>query len=410
MKEFYDPDFIPRLRSDLDFIPAQYQGKQVRIVRDPLGLITKSLVLPEETIAVLSLIDGKKSVRDIQLELIRLNNGDFIGSEVVSDLIVNLDSSFLLESDFYLQERKKIVENFVQEKTRKPYLAGKSYPNSEIELRDYLDSFFKSSEKKTTGKMTGKVRALISPHIDLEVGKRVYVEAYSAVRGMHPEKILLLGVGHSLEDPLLSLTQKDFSTPFGTVCSDKNYIELLRKTGKEIIASDDFAHRSEHSIEFQIIFLQYLFGNSFSIIPVLFGSFHKLLSSFSQPSDIPRLKDCLNVLKNLLEKESSETLIVAGVDFSHIGPKFGHMQSAASMLAETKEQDKRLMDAICRNDIREFWEQIQNNGGRFNVCGFSALSCLLEILPNARGEVLGYDIWQEEVTRSAVSFSALALY
>ena len=410
MRVFENPDFIPRLRADLEFIPVQYQGKPVWIVRDSLGLISKSLVLPEETIAVLSLIDGKKSVRDLQLQLIRLNNGDFIGSDVVSNLLANIDSSFLLESDFYRQEKEKIVKDFVQEKIRKPYLAGKSYPNSEKELRDYLDSFFSSLEKKKSGGMAEKVRALISPHIDLEIGKRVYVEAYSAVQGMNPKKILLLGVGHSLDDHLLSLTDKDFDTPFGTVYSDKNYIELLQKTGKEIIATDDFAHRSEHSIEFQLIFLQYLFGNSFSIIPVLFGSFHKLLSFFSRPSDIPYLKDCLYVLKNLWEKESTETLIVAGVDLSHIGPKFGHVQSAAAMLAETESQDKCLMDAICRNDVKGFWEQTQKNGGRFNVCGFSALSCLLEILENARGEVLGYDTWQEEVTRSAVSFAAMALY
>ena len=410
MKVFDNPDFRPRLRPDLEFIPVQYQGKPVWIVRDSLGLISKSLVLPEETIAVLRLIDGKKNVRDLQLQLIRLNNGDFIGSEVVSDLLTNLDSSFLLESDLYRQEKEKIVKGFIQEKTRKPYLAGKSYPNSEKELRDYLDSCFSLSEKKKLKGTAEPVRALISPHIDYEIGKKVYVEAYSSVRGMNPKKILLLGVGHSLDNHLLSLTDKDFNTPFGTVYTDKKYIESLRKAGQEIIAPDDFAHRSEHSIEFQLIFLQYLFGNTFSIIPVLFGSFHRLLSSFSRPADIPSLKECLCVLKNLWEKESSETLIVAGVDFSHIGPKFGHVQSAASMLAETELQDKCLMDAICRNDVKGFWKQTQKNVGRFNVCGFSALSCLLEIVPNARGEVLSYDLWQEEVTRSAVSFAAMVLY
>jgi hypothetical protein len=410
MKEFGDPDFIPRLRSDLEFIPAQYQGKLVRIVRDPLGLIGKSLVFPEETIAVISLIDGIKSVRDLQLELIRINNGYFIGSEVVSELLANLDSSFLLESDHYLKEREKIVKDYVQGKTRKPYLAGKSYPDSEQELRDYLASFFRSSEVKKQEGESKKIGALLSPHIDLEVGKKVYVDAYRAIQTMNPQKILLFGVGHSLEDHLLSLTEKDFSTPFGTVSTDKKSIELLRKTGKGIIAPDDFAHRSEHSLEFQIIFLQYLFGNTFSIIPVLFGSFHKLLSSFSRPLDIPLLKDVLDVFKVFLDEERTETLAVAGVDFSHVGPKFGHMQSARSMLAETRTQDKRLMDAVCRNDVEAFWEETLRSGGRFNVCGFSTISCLLEICPRAGGVVLGYDIWEEEVTQSAVSFAAVALY
>jgi MEMO1 family protein len=410
MKEFYDSDYIPSLRKDLDFIPAQYQGKQVRVVRDPLGLIAESLILPEETIAILSLIDGQKSIRDLQLELIRINNGYFIKSEIVSDMLSNLDNSFLLESDRYLKEREKLVNGFAQEKIRKPYLAGKSYPDSGQELKDHLASFFRLPEGKKTKMSPKKVRVLLSPHIDLEVGKKIYVDAYSSIQTLNPKKVLLFGVGHSLESHLISLTDKDFNTPFGTVSTERKYSELLRKTGGKIIAPDDFAHRSEHSLEFQLIFLQYLFGNSFSIIPVLFGSFHKLLKSFSRPSDIPLLKDVLNVFKSIIDREGSDILTVAGVDFSHIGPKFGHRQPARSMLEETRAQDKRLIDAVCRNDVEAFWGETQKSGGRFNVCGFSAISCLLEIFSKEEGEILGYDIWEEELTQSAVSFAAIALY
>jgi hypothetical protein len=37
------------------------------------------------------------------------------------------------------------------------------------------------------------------------------------------------------------------------------------------------------------------------------------------------------------------------------------------------------------------------------------LACLLELLPGADGIVLGYDVWHETGTRSAVSFAAAAL-
>jgi len=410
MREFDNPDYIPRLRSDLEFIPAQYQGKPVRIVRDSLGLIAKSLVFPEETIAVISLIDGKRTVRDLQLELIRINNGCFIESETVSELLANLDSSFLLESNNYLKEKENIVNAFVKEKTRKPYLAGKSYPDSEPELRDYLASFFRSSKGKKPEGESKKIRALLAPHIELEVGRKVYVDAYSTIQNLNPQKVLLFGVGHSLEDHLLSLTDKDFQTPLGTVSTDKESIDLLRKTGRKIVAPNDFTHRSEHSLEFQIIFLQFLFGNTFSIIPVLFGSFHKILNSFYRPSDIPLLKDVLKIFKSIIDEGGSDILAVAGVDFSHIGPKFGHRQSARSMMAETRAQDDWLIDAICRNDVKEFWKETQMSGGRFNVCGFSAISCLLEIFSGAEGMYLGYDIWEEAITQSAVSFAAIALH
>jgi hypothetical protein len=43
------------------------------------------------------------------------------------------------------------------------------------------------------------------------------------------------------------------------------------------------------------------------------------------------------------------------------------------------------------------------------VCGFSSLACLLEILPGTHGQVLHYEVWHEEPTRSAVSFASVAM-
>ena len=55
-------------------------------------------------------------------------------------------------------------------------------------------------------------------------------------------------------------------------------------------------------------------------------------------------------------------------------------------------------------------EADRESGGKYNVCGFSVLSLLLELLPGIKGQVLGYDLWQEDGTESAVSFAAMALY
>jgi hypothetical protein len=58
--------------------------------------------------------------------------------------------------------------------------------------------------------------------------------------------------------------------------------------------------------------------------------------------------------------------------------------------------------------VKDFWEENRQVGDRYNVCGFSAIAILLEILGPSRGHLLKYDVWREEPTKSAVSFAAIA--
>lgn len=398
---------VPRLRTDIEFLPASYQGTRALLVKDSLGLIQKPIVLKGEILEFLSLIDGKKDVRDFQLELMRRKGGIFVSSEEVEGVLQELDSAFLLDNERYRQEKERILAEYSLLEVRKASHAGHSYPENTAELRSYMGSFF-SQEEGDSQQIKGKeVVALISPHIDLEVGKRIYKRAYHVIRNSSPKRVFLLGTGHSLHESYISLTEKDFETPLGLVKTDKDFVKVLKEAGEKVVSHDDIAHRKEHSIEFQLIFLQSLFGSDFSLVPILCGSFHKVLEQFSRPLDIPGMGNFLEALKLSWAEDGPETLIIAGVDFSHIGPKFGHNQHALSMLTETKSHDELLIEAICNKDVKSFWAESQGTKGRFNVCGFSAIACLLEILDSSQGHLLDYDIWQEEPTQSAVSFAAI---
>jgi len=110
-----------------------------------------------------------------------------------------------------------------------------------------------------------------------------------------------------------------------------------------------------------------------------------------------------------VKDKGSEAFVVAGVDFSHIGPKFGHSFQASSLISEARDHDTRLIDTICRGDPLDFWAEAKRVDNRYNVCGFSSIACLLEILPGCVGQCLGYDFWEEEETQSAVSYAAITL-
>ncbi len=76
---------------------------------------------------------------------------------------------------------------------------------------------------------------------------------------------------------------------------------------------------------------------------------------------------------------------------------------------EAKRHDKLLLDALCRGSVQAFWSESKRTDDAYNVCGFSCLACLLEILPGCQGYLLDYDFWEEEATQSAVSFAAVVM-
>ena len=130
------------------------------------------------------------------------------------------------------------------------------------------------------------------------------------------------------------------------------------------------------------------------------------LPEYTRTAFLEKAGPFLEKLKNIAADPQEETLILAGVDFSHIGPKFGHSVTADALQSKSEAHDKSLLAWLAARDAVKFWEESKKVGDQYNVCGFAALACLLEILPECTGKVLDYQFWKEEATRSGVGFAA----
>jgi len=400
----------PRLRTDLEYVPVLHQGRRCLLVRDPLELAPHPILVQGEALNVLGLLDGRRSLKDIQVILVRQRDGLFVSAEDVAGLVAELEKAGILESPRIEARRNKLVEDYKALEVREAFHAGRAYPRDRKKLEDFIDGVLESVKSARPALPAGPVRALVAPHIDIESGRRAYASAYGALSGLPPpRRVLLLGTGHGLGRDFFSLTIKDFETPLGRVRTDREAVERLRAAAGPAAAPHDFGHRSEHALEFQLIFLQRLYGSEFDLIPVLCGSFQEELPLRRRAAEIPGVRDALGHLKELVAETGPETLVVAGVDLSHIGLKFGHELSASAMTAETRRHDLKMIEALCRGEAAALWEEVRSTGDRFNVCGFSTLACLLEILPASvlKGRVLDYDLRPEAATRSAVSFVSL---
>jgi AmmeMemoRadiSam system protein B len=115
----------------------------------------------------------------------------------------------------------------------------------------------------------------------------------------------------------------------------------------------------------------------------------------------------LNKLKEVAMAADKETLLVAGVDLSHIGPKFGHQMPAHYLESRAITHDKNLLNCLYRMEADNFWEESTKAEDQFNVCGFPAMAALIEILPPCKGRIIDYQFHHENQTQSAVSFAAV---
>jgi AmmeMemoRadiSam system protein B len=399
-------DKSPSMRRDLDFIPVQYGGKQMILIRDHLGLVQEGKAIEFPLYQVMTLLDGTRSIRDLQMSLMRQRGGILVGSDEVRSLLDELDRAFLLESERFKKARNQIVERFTSMKVRPCSHCGRSYPLDPSELRKRLEEILGCQPAASL--QEGKIVGLVSPHIDLSVGFQSYASAYQFLKHTSPSRVVILGVGHQVIGDLFCLTDKDFDTPLGIVKCDKALVQKLREAGKQTLAPNDFAHRSEHSVEFQVLFLQHLLSKgSFTIVPIICGSLLSALPEYSREAYRKRAGDFLESLKEILRDGSQETLLIAGVDFSHIGPKFGHDVPARHLQGQSERHDKSLLNALTMLDAGKYWEESIRVKDQYNVCGFAAMACMLEVMPDCKGQVLHYQTWHEEATQSAVSFASV---
>ncbi len=401
------PSKKPLIRRDIEIVPTVAEGEHVFVIRDFLGLITKPLLVEQDTLAVLGLFDGRRTIEDVQVEFVRMRRGAFVSTDDIRNLVDVLDAALVLDSPRFRRARERLIEDYSCLDVRESSLAGRAFPAEAEVLRESLEEILREGGEEKPSADPDKIVALVAPHIELETGKTIYGRAYSSIREVAPDLVILLGTGHSLEDGYFSLTEKDFETPLGRVPTDRDIVNILKDSAGEAVASRDIAHKREHSLEFQLIFLQYLYGAAFSLIPVLCGSFARELGRASRPSDIPDVAGFCRALGEILKSERRRTLVVAGVDLSHIGPKFGHREDATSLLREARRHDDTLVEAACRGDVEGFWRESARVRDKYNVCGFSSLAVLLEILGPVNGTLLGYEFWPEEATRSAVSYAAV---
>ncbi len=393
------PDFTPVLRP-LDLIPFEWQGRPSLILRDPLGYTQDFLVIPQPLAPLLALMDGRHNLRDLQVAATR-SLGRLVMLEEIVSLVEKLESYGFLEGETFRKRKETVEAEWRAARVRPPACAGRSYPADRQSLEEFLARIL--SEEVPSPE--GKPRVLIAPHLDLGSGARGFAAAYRALELPKGARVLLFGTGHQLAHPV-SLLTKDFETPLGTVSVDRVFLEALESRISNCFP-DDFAHRNEHSLEFQILFLRYRFSD-FQVIPVLFGAMERYLAEGRDPFEAePLYREWLAALRDLWDEK---TYLVLGIDFAHLGLRYGDPRPAGETEGRRAiAQDRLLLEALFSGNYDRFLEEARRSLP-FKVCG---LSCLLFTAKLFEGQNLRGQIYYQEAVPfgpgSLVSIAAAGL-
>jgi AmmeMemoRadiSam system protein B len=172
------------------------------------------------------------------------------------------------------------------------------------------------------------------------------------------------------------MTRKDYETPYGPMQTGPDLYEDIRNQLWYDPADDEWVHRKEHSLEYQALWLKFLWREKTPPwVPILTSSFERF-SSDKAPSSVATVEDALTKIgAKLAERAKSQRILVlAAVDLAHVGPKFGDDLEPNQELGDKIEAaDRKTLERATALDADGFYLSGIGEGGWRKLCGLSAL-------------------------------------
>ncbi len=242
-------------------------------------------------------------------------------------------------------------------KIRRPTVAGMFYEGDAEALKVQVESCFlhRFGPKKLPEVNLGgprEILGLICPHAGFMASGPVAAIAYYALAlDGKPDTVVVLGPNHTGYGSALSVMNEGvWRTPLGDVEIDGAVAdEIVKETS--VLDVDDVAHRHEHSIEVQLPFLQYLYGDKFKFVPICFLM-----------QDLESAKEVGRALVEVLAERNA--VVIASSDFTHY-------ESQASV----DRKDLAALKAVEALDEKEFYSIIEGND--VSACGYAPVAALM---------------------------------
>jgi AmmeMemoRadiSam system protein B len=405
----------PQLRPHLAAAP---EGPGGFVIWDQLRLAERRVRVTKLEMTLLRLLDGRRTLPDIHRQAQQHFDGQTPPLEAFTRLIQELDDALFLDGPRFRAR--------LQEQTREPIRPAACTPcygEDPAVIRRYLDRLFTGPQgpgRPGPCRNDERFRAALLPHIDYQRGGHTYTWGFKELVERTPARLfVIIGTSH-YSYHRYTLTRKHFQTPLGLAQTDQKYIDrLVSHYGDSLFDDELGAHMPEHSIELEVVFLQYLYRDTpIRIVPLVVGSFHECIALGRDPAsmaDISRMIEALRAADRATEEPIC--YIISG-DLAHIGPKFGDPRPVGpTLVAQSRRQDFNLLSELGwggqktrRKDApnpEAFFRVIAEEDDARRICGLPPLYTVLQALHPSSGELLHYDQYIHPDGEESVSFASL---
>lgn len=207
--------------------------------------------------------------------------------------ILNLILTFGFSINIYGQ----LIDSLI----RQPAVAGKFYPSDSSKLRNAMGSYFADAAQI---QRTDKPIGIITPHAGYIYSGQIAADAFNQTKNFTYDVVVILGTNHTRAavDKITVWQKGAYRTPFGLAQIDENITNSIMKECPDVVP-EKASSESEHSVEVQVPFIQYLFPKA-RIVPMVIGI-----------NDIDRCIKFGKILGKILKDRNA--LIVASSDLSH---------------------------------------------------------------------------------------------
>ena len=239
--------------------------------------------------------------------------------------------------------------------TRKAVVAGQFYPGQNEACVDQINECLDA--RGLSEPLPDAISAGIVPHAGWAFSGSLAALVFSAIRQQH-EKVhtfVIFGAVHSFLGALPAVCNRGvWQTPLGEISVDEELADAVLATDSAV--ADPHAHLSEHSIEVQIPFIQYLFPGA-KILPVLVPPVEQATELGAKVGEI------------LGGLEGKKIVCLGSTDLTHYGPRYGFVPQGTGQTALQWAQnvnDKEFIDLALQLKPAEMLANAARNG---NACG-----------------------------------------
>jgi len=386
-------------------MPSPLEDRPGLLIRDSYGYSPQSLIIPPLLAHSLQYFDGDHSELDLREALVRATN-DLQSGGLAAHLFDALHNAGFLEDEVYEEMRAAKHRAFEDSPVREPSHAGTAYPDDASELTAMVEGWVGPRNELAANGLTG----IAAPHVSPSGGYESYRAAYQALGPVYRDRtFIVLGTSHYGQPEKFGLTRKSYRTPWGDARTDLGIVDELMTRAPQSIVAEDYCHAVEHSIEFQVLFLQYLYGPDVKIVPILCGPFARSLYEGGKPEDDEGVRRFFGALGEIAAREKEKLFWVLGIDMAHMGRRYGDPFEAiadADEMAEVSRRDNQRIGRMEAGDAAGFWDLVQPEHDDLKWCGSSPVYTYLKCVPGTKGTLQRYEQWNID-EQSVVSFAGM---